>query len=303
MSAMFTKQEAVEFLQMKWGVERVEERLLNDRRNLLEEVTVLIQTQVPFQSITLMATPPEQRRRPSVETIKRECMAGIGGLCYNLNVFGWGLLKALGYSVQLCPATCTSTVTSPDNHVVILLNNLENDGDLHLLEFGVGFPTFRAVSLNFEQESPVFVDSFLEYKYIRHKGQFLRMHGKGDVMKRNNPPIEGLDFIVDRWRRFYYFTIRPTDNLSDFDASFDRVFAVPCVTPFDRSPRALCFPGKRAVILVNNRLMLEHNGELHTTVLEGDEDIVAKYRQHFPIFSEEMVCKAIKQWHEVSKQC
>ena len=298
---MFTKEEAVSFLQTTWGIKRVEERLHDDRKALLEEITVQVQTKVPFQSITLMSVPPAERKRPSVATIKEECMAGVGGLCYNLNVFTWGLFRALGFSAQLCPATCTSTITSPDNHVIILISDLEKKGDLHLVECGVGFPTFRAISLDFKEESPVFVDSFLEYKYIRHEGQFLRMHGEGDTLKRNNPSIDGLDFIMGKWRRFYFFTLRPKDSLSYFDAEFDKVFTVPYTTPFDQSPRAMCFPEQRAVILVNNRLMVEEGGQLETTVLEGDEQIVDSYRRYFPLLGEDKVRRALKQWHSMQK--
>lgn len=299
---MFTKEGAVSFLQTAWGVKRVEDRLLNDRKALLEEIATLIQVKVPFQSVTFMAIPPAERKRPSVTTIKEECMAGVGGLCYNLNVFTWGLLKGLGFSAQLCPATCTSTISSPDNHVFILISDLEKKGDLHLVECGSGFPTFRVISLNFEEESPVYVDSFLEYKYIRHDGQFLRMHGEGDRIKRNDPPIDGLDFFLGKWRRFYFFTLRPQESLSYFDAEFDKVFTVPLSTPFDHSPRALCFPDQRAVILVNNRQMVEgEGGQLETTVLEGDDQIVDSYRHYFPVLGDDTVRRALQQWHSMQQ--
>lgn len=300
--AMFTKEEAVSFLQTKWGMKRVEERLLDDRKALLDEIAILVQAKVPFQSITLMAVPLVDRKRPSVTTIKEDCMAGVGGLCYNVNVFTWGLLQALGFSAQLCSATCTSTISSPDNHVLVLINDLEKKGDLHIVECGAGFPTFRAISLDFAEESPVYVDSFLEYKYIRHEGQFLRMHGKGDKVKRNSPPIDGLDFIVGNWRRFYFFSLRPKESLSDFDATFDEVFTVPSTTPFHRSPRALCFPNQRAVILVNNQLMVEkEDGQLETTPLEGDEQIVDSYRRYFTVLGEDTVRSALKHWHSVQQ--
>ena len=300
---MFTRQEAVTFLQQSWGIERVEERVDgSSRKDLLEEVLTTVQSKIPFQSITLMSVPPAERVRPSMETIKNECMQGIGGLCYNLNVFTWGLLQGLGYSVHLCPATCTSTVTSPNNHVIVLVDDLEKKGDLHLVECGLGFPTFRAVSLNFEEESPVYVDSFLEYKYIRRDGKFLRMHGDGDMIKRNDPPIEGLDFIVDKWRRFYFFSVQPTDSLSDFDEVFDKVFTMPKTTPFDHSPRALCFSGKKTTVLVNNRLMLEQEDrQLQTTVLQNDDEIVESYRHYFPQLKTELVRRALDQWHSLQK--
>ncbi|KAL8562999.1 hypothetical protein ACOMHN_004691 [Nucella lapillus] len=300
---MFTTQEAISFLQDEWGVQRVKERLesTSSRKGLLEEIATLIQVKIPFQSITLMATPPADRKRPTVDIIKEECKRGLGGLCYNLNVFAWGLLQGLGFQARLCPATCTSTITSPNNHVMVLIYDLEKKGDIHLVEAGCGFPTFRAISLNFEEESPAYVDSYLEYKYIRHGGKYLRMHCKGDTMKRNDPPIEGLDFIVGKWRRFYYFSLEPSDKLSDFDAAFDRVFTVPCATPFDRSPRALAFPDQRAVILVNNRLMVDKEGELETTVLDGDEAIVDSYRRYFSILGEDTVRRALHQWHSLSQ--
>ncbi|KAK7095580.1 uncharacterized protein [Littorina saxatilis] len=299
---MFSREEAVCFLEGSWGVSNVAERLTRDRKALLHEVVTQVQVSVPFQSVTLMAVPPEQRRRPSVGSIKAECMAGVGGLCYNLNTFAWYLLKALGFSAQLCPATCTSSIIDPDNHLVVLVNDLEKKGDLHLVECGCGFPTFRAVSLDFEEESPVFVDSFLEYKYVRHEGQILRMQGDGDTIKRNDPPKKDLDFFMGKWRRFYFFSLRPSDDLSDFDAKFDRVFTVPRATPFDHSPRALLFPGKRAVVVVNNRLMVEdEEGVLTKTVLQGDDEIAECYRQYFPALKEEVVRAALQEWRRVQQ--
>lgn len=297
---MFSKQEAVSFLETSLGVEHVEHRLQSDRKNLLDEIIITIQGKIPFQSLTLMAVPPGERSRPNVEAIKAECMAGIGGLCYNLNVFTWGLLKGLGYFAQLCPATCTSSVTSPNNHLLVLVHDLQNRGDVHLVECGFGFPTFRAVPLDFESESPVYVDSFLEYKYVKINDQYLRMHGKGDMIKRNDPPVEGLDFFQGHWRRFYFFSLRPADCLDVFNETFDRCFTVPRATPFDHSPRALWFPGKRAVIVVNDKLMLEGDGGvLETSILAGDEEIIQCFRRHFPQISEVIVRNAVSEWRRL----
>ncbi|KAK7487271.1 hypothetical protein BaRGS_00021499 [Batillaria attramentaria] len=91
--AMFTKKEAVAFLADKWGVKRVEERLLTDRKNLIDEIVVLVHINVNFQTVTLLAVPPSERRRPTVAEIKRDGMSGVGGNCYCVNVFTWGLLK------------------------------------------------------------------------------------------------------------------------------------------------------------------------------------------------------------------
>ncbi|XP_076436106.1 uncharacterized protein LOC143275718 [Babylonia areolata] len=302
---MFTSEEAVSFLQDRWGVERVQERFHDNslKKHLLKEIILSVQSNVTFQSITLMAIPLEKRKRPSADVIKEECIAGRGGVCYSINVFAWGLLRAVGLSAQLCSATCTTTVGTPDNHILVIVNDLEKKGDVHVVECGVGFPTFRAVSLDFDEESPVYVDSFLEYKYILHEGKFLRMHGKGDTVKRNDPPVRGLDFIVGKCRRFYYFSLKPSDTLSDFDSAFDDIFTVPQLTMFHRSPRAMAFPRQRAVILVNNQLKMEkEGGEIDTVVLESDDAIVDSYRRYFPSLQEAAVRDALSQWHNLTQQ-
>ncbi|XP_028406155.1 uncharacterized protein LOC114528676 [Dendronephthya gigantea] len=197
---MFTQEEAVEFLQTSWKIKDVLKRMKTDRKNLVDEIVTQILAKVPFQSIHLVAAKAEERKRPPFEEIRKKCTSGVGGLCYEINTFTWALLKGLGFNVHRQRSTVTSTVTSPDNHAVVLISGLEQDGDLFLVDCGTGFPVCRSVSLDFAEESPVFKDGFLEYKFVRHEGKILRMHGKGDMIKPNNPPIEGLDFFIGRWR-------------------------------------------------------------------------------------------------------
>lgn len=289
---------AVEFLQSSWGVKNVEERLENDRKNLLDEIVRLILANVPFQSITFMATPSEQRKRPTYEEIKKRCMKGVGGLCYSLNTFTWQLLKGLGFSAKLALSTVTSTVASPNNHLIILVSGVQKENDLYLVDCGTGFPIFRTVPLNFDQESPVYHDGFLEYKYVRHEGKILRMHGKGDMVKPNDPPIEGLDFFLGRWRRFYSFDPEQLDPTVDHNQLYLSID----LTPFPKSPRAILFPEKRAVIAVHNRFIIENDkGSLETTAMASDQEILKAYGIHFPNIKQDTVRRALKEWHCVSK--
>ena len=300
LQGMFTEEEATSFLENSWGIRNVKNKLGADRKNLLDEIIVIVQAKVPFQSITLMATSPNERIRPTLEDIKRDCMAGIGGLCYCLNVFTWGLLKGLGFSAKLCRAKVTASQLHPNNHVLVLVSNLKENGDLYLVDCGCGFPTFRAIPLNFDQESAVYQDSYLEYKYVRYNGQILRMHGQGDKIKRTNR--EGIDFFLGKWRRFYFFAVEPTDCLADLDSAFDDVYTVPGTTPFDRSPRAVWFPGQYAVMTVNNRLMLEkeeEKGKLETTPMESDDEIIKCYCSHFPMLKQDTVRRAIVEWRRL----
>jgi hypothetical protein len=207
------------------------------------------------------------------------------------------VLTALGFNAFLGRSTVTSTVTCTENHAIILISGLEKEGDLYLADCGTGFPIFRVVSLDFDKESPVFNDGFLEYKYVKHEGNILRMHGKGDMIKPNNPPIEGLDFFMGRWRRFYFLPAvqKPTEVISE-----EHYKSTIYLTPFTSSPRALWFPNKRAVVIANNKLIVENKaGELVPTLLKSDEEILKAYQDHFPQLKQDLVERALAEWHRL----
>lgn len=134
------------------------------------------------------------------------------------------LLKAIGFKATIAHATCTSSVIFPDNHVVVYTEDVEKPGDKFLVEVGFGFPTFRAISLDFEDESAHFVDSFIEYKYIKYEGKILRMHRKGDLVKsQGQSSVDGLHFVLDGWRRFYCANPEGSNDVEEFYPPFDQV--------------------------------------------------------------------------------
>ena len=197
------------------------------------------------------------RHKPTLEEIRTDVLTGVGGLCYNLNVATFYLLQALGYTASLASATCTSSVISPGNHIIVYITDLVTPGDKYLVEVAVGFPTFRAVSLDFEEESPVFVDSFIEYKYVKHNGQILRMHRKGCPVRARgcrDPPI---NFYLGEWRRFYMAEVKSTTDVTYFDKYFEGVWTQPDLSPFHTSIRVVGFPNKKAVMVVNQKMMIE----------------------------------------------
>lgn len=51
-------------------------------------------------------------------------------------------------------------VRAAQDHVVVIVRNLTHAQSLHLVETGYGNPTFKAVPLNFEQESETYRQSF-----------------------------------------------------------------------------------------------------------------------------------------------
>lgn len=159
-----------------------------------------------------------------MDEIKADLKSGIGGLCYNLNVAVYYLLKTVGFDVVLAHATCTSSTKFQDNHVAVYVRNVEKPGDKFIAEAGFGFPTYHAVSLDFEKESPKYIDSFIEYKYIKYEGNLLRMHRKGELIKGTTNTPDGVNFFLDGWRRFYFADLTKfTTNIEDFYAPFDQV--------------------------------------------------------------------------------
>ena len=297
---MFTFKEAVELLRDAWEVKDVERRLKNDRKKLADEIVQVIHENVAFQNVILLSS--DINKLPTYAEIKERCISGVGGLCCDIAPFTWSLFKALGFSVRMVSSVVTSILTAPNNHVLLLIDGLENETDVHLVDCGTGFPNFRTISLNFPDQSPTFIDGFLEYKYIHLDGKMLRMHGKGDSIRRNNPPIEGLDFIIGHWRRFYSFdpAERPRDPDKPAKDVYGTIFAGR--TTFTSSLRAVWFPRKRAVAIANNKLIVENDaGELVTTLLKSDEEILEAFQVHFPQLKYETVKRAIAQWRRMSQ--
>ena len=80
------------------------------------------------------------------------------GLCTSLNYFLYELLRAVGFNASLVAGTVGE---APDiNHALVVVRDLVDAGDVYLADIATGCPTYRAVSLDFSQESPVYHDSF-----------------------------------------------------------------------------------------------------------------------------------------------
>ncbi|KAK3757898.1 hypothetical protein RRG08_031544 [Elysia crispata] len=293
--SMFTHEEALEFLTNQLGVADAQDRLSWDRRTLLDEITTNLQIRLPFTNLGLMSIERDERRRPNLGEIKRDVLSGKGGLCYHLNVANFYILKALGFNVVLASAAIPVWKT----HIIVYVHNVEKTGDTFLAEAGVGYPTFRAICLDHD-ETPTFRDSFLEYKYIKRDGKLLRLHRQGDLGGgRSLKPV-----CIDGWRVVYTADLKGTSNIEEFYPKFDQMYIYhlqaqdPLITQFHAVFRLVQFPEKRAVIISNQKLILEKdNGLLETEVLEdGDDAILRAVRRYFPAIPEDMATRALANW-------
>ena len=57
-------------------------------------------------------------------------------------------------------AACT--ICRPKSHIITTVKNLSFAGSKHLVDVN-GYPSFEAIPLDFEHESPIYYHEFLEY--------------------------------------------------------------------------------------------------------------------------------------------
>ena len=296
---MLTKDGAIQFLQNSWKMNDVELQLKTDRESFLNKLIQTFYERIPFQLLhffILTSLPPNEQDMANLEHIDKVCMSGVGGSCGVLNMFAYRLLEALGYSAHLCGTSVTTTGINV--HLTLIVKDLVNTGDIHLVDCGLGQPSFRAISLNFNEESPVYQESYLEYKYIKRDGKILRMHGDGDVVKRNDPPIEGLDLILGKWRRFYEFSLQDFEQktLKTLWYYFDGRSA-----PKNMTPRVSRFPGGKAHMMMGHNLFLEQEDrKLKKIKLQSNDEILKAYRDYFPSLDENLVHHAYSIWQKNS---
>ena len=115
------------------------------------------------------------------------------------------------------------------------------------------------------------------------------------MVVRNDSPIEGLDFIRGKWRRFYEFPVETLEGESLDD--LDPLFGFKYLRKFD--PRAATFPGGRAILLNGNILSVEQEDKtLKTITLQSKEEIFQVFKNYFPSISEDLVQLAYSTWHK-----
>lgn len=111
------------------------------------------------------------------------------------------LLEALTFDVHF---TAASIAGIPNNHLLLVVNNLTKVGDRHLVDVGTGFPFFNAVSLDFKDETPVFSNSFIQYKY-RYKDGMLIQYLKKNAESLLPPKLDE----ETEWRQFVISDLTP----------------------------------------------------------------------------------------------
>ncbi len=265
--------EAEAFVTDVLGLSDVNRKLAENKFSLLCEIVKASQESIPFQSVTLLSSPLHERHKPTFDEMMREMHSSRGGLCYTLNTFMKLLLEALGYSVY----HIVGSVLQPENHIItIAIFN----GTKYLIEIGCGYPTFQPIPLNFTDESLVYEESFIKYKF---------KWVSEDTIERQHL------FLTPgaQWQRFYSFNVTP-QQLKDLDKPMTLAYTDINAIPFHTSFRAIKFYQGKATVIRDRTLLVEDNTHvLQETKLLSEEEVLQAVKDNFPQL-EEVAKSALK---------
>ena len=280
------QQEAVNFVEDVLKLSSPLSKLRENRTLFLNEIIKAFLS-VPYQNIHLLCEPEAERHVPTWEEAKDSVMRGYGGICYSQCLFMKYLLEALGYDVYF--AAC-NIFGFTGNHITTIVRGLSSPGSHHIVD-NSAFPTFEAIPLDFEVESPIYHHSYLEYKFLKRDGQILRMHRKGE----HTPTIPGGERIIDGWRRIFEFELTPRD-LSHVEHSMRVVYTEPGQnSPFLKTFHAVVYKDLKLIAIKDDLLMLENDEQkLVVTKMQTREEMVSTVKQYFPMFTVNEITKAIE---------
>ena len=257
----------------------------------LEQIVRAFHMKIPFQNITLLAQPPGTQDVPSCKEIKRDMLAGLGGLCYTNNVFMTELLRALGLHAEQLAGTCN--LAHPNNHILTSVKHLTSADSIHLVDVGCGYPTYQTIPVDFDSESPVYTNGFLKYKFTRNdsnRNALQRVHLQD--FRQGSP---GEDFMRQPWERFYDFDL-VVRGLEHFHPAMSEVYR----DRFLRKLRVLVFEDQYVMAVKEQgdtaALVRLADGHTHTTVLRTDNEILAAIKELVPNFDVCVIKNALDNW-------
>ena len=287
-----SKEEAIQFVTNTLGILEPDRKLQEDRVAFLSDIIKAIHCSVPFQNITLLAQDTADQHVPTVEEIKADLMGKKGGVCYAVGVFGTQLLQALGYDAYMSAGSIM--VFDSGNHVICIVRNLTSPGSLHMVDAWTGWPTFEAIPLDFQDESPIYNFSYLEFKLVRKGTLIQRYHRKGESYAE--APFH-TDQYLNGWRRMCEFDPAIPREISFFEQPMSRVYKQPGdLSPFLVSFRVVMYRNLKLVAIRDDTLLLEKDDsscEVEKSKLQSRKEVCEAVMKYFPQFAAEEVMKAL----------
>ena len=192
------------------------------------------------------------------------------------------LLEVLDYNVHYI----SGDARYPNSHILVLLTDLKVPGDKQLVDVGLGAPTFTSIPLDFENESPIYKQSFAEYKFVYEGEKLVRYHKKKSAVLL--PPMKEGE---KEWREFINIDLFPRE-LGFFDETMNKLYGDPnsMITPFHSSFRVVAFgEGSVAKCIIKDTSLLLENGShnLIEVKLGSVEELLEKVKQNIPVLRSE----------------
>ena len=264
-----------------------------NKLHFLDKVIRDFHFKVPFQNVGLLSKPTGI---PSLQDIRSDCLKCLGGLCYTNNVFFCHLLKAFGFSAHHVAGTCN--LKHPNNHIATVVCDVLQHDDKYLVDVGCGYQTLQAIPLDFVSESPIYKDSFLQYKFIRTgPNDYERIHlqnfGSDRLKSLSSASYSG------KWERYYSFFDVPRD-LEYFNLAMGEVYN----DRFLRKFRVLRFSESGLLAIKEfgdkfTKLELTINGEPSEKVMTL-EDVAQEAQNMLPPYNKETIQEAQMSWKRLS---
>ncbi|XP_054773256.2 uncharacterized protein LOC129281342 [Lytechinus pictus] len=289
-----TREEALSFLRDVLMIESAVSKLQSDKPIFLDELITAMGHHIPYQTVKGIATHPDNRILPTASDIKRDITSKVGGLCYQLNIFCWMLLRALDFDAFLVSG---DYMHYKDQHVVIIIDSLTGNGSKHFFDVGLGYPTLQLIPLDFEQESPVYFDSYMRYRFVRQGTKVLTLQLSVETNPAQAYHVKP-EYICDGWISFIFIYVDHPVTISHFNNSMTDIFTV--ADPencYLTSLRCLTYPNGRLTCIKDSKLLLkDEEHRVQVTRFRSRDEVLAAFVRYFPQLPVDMVKTAIKDF-------
>ena len=288
-----TKQEAYTFLKDILFISDPKSKMTEDPVAFLDLMLRKFHHHIPWNNIPNVACPPNERHVPTLAEMKKDVSCGIGGMCFTLNFFGLSLMRAVGYEADIVNTEVGPIVYG---HPVLIAYNLAGPGSKHLIDFGSGGPQFSAISLDFEEFSPEYKESYLCYRFKREGDTIIRQH-RADTDPMNAPFFK--DYTYDGWMNYYVAHPNKPVEIDVYNQSLVIPYTTtdcnPCYLNFVYS---FTFPNGRYVSIKNTTLLVEdEEGRMHKSYLRSRDEIISSFARYFPHIPEKLLETALDDEH------
>lgn len=273
-----TKEEARSFLEKVLSITDSHQKIAEDRLAFLNIIMHTMHHTIPYQNLTRCSVPHKDRHAPSFSVIMEHMFKKYGGTCKILQTFFKCLIDALGYRADFCNVMVPSI---NQDHVGIIAHDLTSDGSRHIVDVGCVYPTFEAIPLDFEDESPVYSVSFLRYKFKKRPDGIVEWFHESRQDKT-------------KWFKFAEIEASKYVPVSFFFKTTERDFTDP-TNPFNTKIRISHYKENCFFAVKGKVIKWSEKKEkiLLTREVETTEEVRAILIQEFPQFPIEMIEQAI----------